>query len=209
MPLLRNDPELLQAFRAGKRAALETVYRHYARALDGYFRGLAHWAGAPELSQPSVVQDLLQEAFIWAFSAPARQAYDGHRDFSPYLRTIARNCFIDALRKRRNEVPLTLGEPPLTLEDVAVGDDEFDPKVLAALEAYVRDLSPPLRGVYEQRFVLGLSQEAACEKLGVSRRSLRTLEEHLRRGLRKALLVAGLLHDGPRLVVNTLETSRQ
>jgi RNA polymerase sigma factor (sigma-70 family) len=207
MPLFRENPSLLPAFREGRREALETVYRYYARSLDGYLRALSHWAGAPEFAQPSVVQDLMQETFIRAFSDVARRSYDPGQPFTPYLRTIARNCFIDQLRKRRPEVPVEVVEPSLTLE-ATNGDETYDPRVVLTLEAYLRDLPEALRGVYEQRFVRGLSQVEACDALGLSRRSLRTQEEHLRRGLRKALMLAGLLHGERYLGTATPQASR-
>jgi RNA polymerase sigma factor (sigma-70 family) len=194
MPLFHDVPGLLVAFREGKSEALSTVYRHYVRAVDGYLRALARRAGTPDLCQASAIADLLQEVFIRAFSPSARLAYDGLRDFGPYLNTIARNCFIDTLRKRRIEVPLGI-------EDLEAGPasasglDDYDPKVVAVLEAYLRNLSAPEKRVYELRFVEGRSQEAACEALGMSRRSLRTSEERLRKGLRKALFMAGILYE--------------
>jgi len=188
-----DAPGLLVAFREGRPDALSAVYRHYVRAVDGYLRALARRAGTADLCQPSAIADLLQESFIRAFSANARRAYDGLRDFGPYLNTIARNCFIDALRKRRIEVPLDIDalydEPP------AGGLADYDPKVVAVLESYLSGLSEPEKRVYEHRFELGCSQEAACAALGMSRRSLRTSEERLRKGLRKALFMAGVLHE--------------
>src|SRR5689334_18639017 len=111
MPLFEDAPGLLVAFREGNPEALSTVYRHYVRAVDGYLRALARRAGTPDLCQASAVADLLQEVFIRAFSPSARLGYDGLRDFGPYLNTIARNCFIDTLRKRKVEVPLGIEEP--------------------------------------------------------------------------------------------------
>ena len=192
MPLFHDVPGLLAAFREGRPDALSTVYRHYVRSVDGYLRALARRAGMPDLCQASAIADLLQEVFVRAFSPSARLAYDGLRDFGPYLNTIARNCFIDTLRKRKVEVPLGIEE--LEAGDAASGLDDYDPKVVAVLEAYLRDLSTPEKRVYEMRFVDGRSQEAACEALGMSRRSLRTSEERLRKGLRKALFRAGFLH---------------
>ena len=209
MPLFRNTPQLLVEFRAGKPAALEQVYRYYVRPVDTYFRTLARLAGVAELSQPSAVADLLQEAFIRAFSDNARIAFDGLREYSPYLHTIARNCFFDALRKRKKEVLIAPEDLPLSADDAPELEETYDPKVVAVLEVYLRDLPAALKGVYQQRFVHGLSQEAACEALGMSRRSLRTAEEHLRRGLRKALLLAGALHGGAGLGVKTLQASRE
>jgi RNA polymerase sigma-70 factor (ECF subfamily) len=208
MPLFRDTPELLLAFREGKPAALERVYRFYVRPMDIYFRAMARFAHTPELAQPSAIADLLQEIFMRAFSPNARQAYDGLRDFSPYLNTIARNCFIDAIRKRRKEILIGPGDLPLTAEDAPPEDEMYDPKVLAVLDAYLKQLPAELKGVYQQRFVLGLSQDQACKTLSVSRRTLRTAEEHLRRGLRKALLLAGVLHGSPALAPNPLQESR-
>lgn len=208
MPLLRNDPELLAAFRAGERRALETVYRFYARPLEGYFRALARRSGVTAFSHSGAIQDLLQDAFIRAFSYSARRSYDATRDFSPYIKAIARNSFVDALRKRKHEIPFEEHEAALTLDEVRV-DSDYEPEVLAALQAYLEQLSPDLRGVYEQRFELGLTQEAACRTLGVSRRSLRTLEEQLRRGLRKTLALAGLLRVERPVRLDALEPRQQ
>jgi RNA polymerase sigma factor (sigma-70 family) len=209
MPLLRSDPELLSAFREGKRAALETVYRHYVRSIDVYVRALARGTGVAELRQASVVQDLLQEVFIRAFSQPARRAYDDTRDFAPYLKTIARNCFIDVLRKRKDEITFVPDDGFLAVEELSLGEESYDREVLATLDAYLRQLSPELRGVYEERFERGLSQAAASERLGLSRRTLRTLETHLRRGLRKSLLLAGLLQTASHFPLAALEPSRE
>jgi len=194
MSVFEDAPGLLVAFREGKPEALSIVYRHYVRSVDGYLRALARRAGTPDLCQASAVADLLQEVFIRAFSPNARLSYDGLRDFGPYLNTIARNCFIDTLRKRRIEVPLGI-EDLRADEATDVGLDDYDPKVVAVLESYLGQLSNPEKRVYEARFVLGRSQEAACEALGLSRRSLRTAEDRLRKGLRKALFMAGVLYE--------------
>src|SRR6185436_18877538 len=150
-------------------------------------------AGRPELAQASAVADIVQEVFIRAFSPEARAAFDGLREFGPYLTVIAHNCFVDSLRARKREV-LTKPDDLLLAIDDRPGDTErlFDPKVLLILTDYLRELPASLKGVYEQRFVLGRSQVQASEALGLSRRALRTGESRLRRGLRQALRRAGI-----------------
>jgi DNA-directed RNA polymerase specialized sigma24 family protein len=54
-------------------------------------------------------------------------------------------------------------------------------------------LPASLRSTFEQRFVFEHSQELASSQLGVTRRSIRTREEHLKRGLRRALQAEGML----------------
>lgn len=209
MPLVRNSPQLLADFRAGKPAALEIVYRHYVRGVDIYLRDLARSARSAELAQPSAIADLLQEVFIRAFSHNARNAYDGLRDWGPYLNTIARNCFIDALRQGKKERLFGLDEGAVAVESVpATAQEQYEPVVIAVLESYLRELPAQLRGVYEQRFELGVSQEVASERLGLSRRSLRTAEEHLRRGLKKALVLAGVWQREVSPSARTLQVTR-
>ena len=193
---MSHNPDFLAAFRRGDRREIEMVYRFHMRSLEVYFRLLARRSGARELEQTSVVEDLLQDTFSRAFSTSAREAYDGAREFGPYLKAIARNCFIDLLRKRRRERHVLGAESLDTFEHLPSVEEPQDRRLVVALEDYLSGLSPVLKGVYETRFERGLSQAAACESLTLSRRSLRTLEEHLRRGFRKAL-VRVQLHCGP------------
>ena len=208
MPVFRENPELLSAFRRGERCALERVYRFYARQMDRYLRSLVRRTSATEFAQASAVADLLQDMFIRAFAEPARNAYDASRDYTPYLCSIGRNCFIDALRRRRREVLQAPEDLPFVVSDETRFDDRYEPQVLAVLTGYLEQLPDGLRGVYEQRFVLGRSQQVVCDVLGVSRRHLRTREDHLRRGLRKALVHAGVYQTQDALGVVSLQASR-
>src|SRR5581483_3924105 len=192
MSLLRDDPELLVAFREGRRDALERVYRAYVQSVDRLTRALVRAHGRRgEQAQESAAADLLQEVFIRAFSPAARHAYDGQRDFEPYLATIARNCFIDIVRAEQREAQKSLRELSLVVEEPFEDPDAGqDPRVMAVLAAYVAALPRDVAGVYEQRFVRGQSQSETSAVLGVSRRFVRTMEGRLRRGLRRALVRA-------------------
>ncbi len=196
MPIFQGQPHLLEAFRGGERWALERVYREHVRMLDGYLRTLARAGKANELSQPSAIADSLQEVFIRAFSAGARSAYDGTRPYAPYLRKIAKNLFIDQLRAQGRALEQLVETLPDATEAAALeGEPAADPRVATVLSSYLAALPPPLLGVYEQRFVLGHSQETACSALGITRRRLRTDEERLKTGLRRALMNHGILRS--------------
>jgi RNA polymerase sigma factor (sigma-70 family) len=193
MPELVDDAGWRDAYRAGRREALERVYRAHVRPVERYLRSLARAYSSPDLGQASAVADFLQEVFTRAFSASARRSYDGQRDFGAYVAAIARNCFVDALRARGREVLHAYDESTLQLDHPTSAMDEgLDPRVRAVLVAYVAGLPPDLKGVYDLRFAEGRSQDDACTALGVSRRTLRTKEEHLRKGLRRALVSAGV-----------------
>jgi RNA polymerase sigma factor (sigma-70 family) len=141
-----------------------------------------------------VIEDLLQEIFVRAFAPNARENFDAARPYFPYLKAIARNCFVDMLRARGREVLKAPDELDLDVEGEEVDSDPVvDPRVRRVLTQYLGELSAPLEGVYRERFVLGRSQDDASKSLGLSRRQLRTAEEHLRSGLRRALQRAGVL----------------
>jgi RNA polymerase sigma-70 factor (ECF subfamily) len=190
---LAGDPALLAGFREGRREVLERIYRDHVRAVEGYVRVLARASRAHHFAQSSVVADLVQDIFVRAFSARARASYDGLREFGPYLMTIARNCFVDLLRSSGREVPKSDDELVRLVEDATPAPEAFcDARTLEILNAFVAGLSADLRAVYEQRFVEGKSQIEAADALSITRRAVRTAEGHLRTGLRKALVRAGI-----------------
>jgi DNA-directed RNA polymerase specialized sigma24 family protein len=187
------SPGLLAAFRAGEREALDTVYRTYLGAVAHFLRALARDSGDPELAQSSVVADLLQDVFVRAFSDTGRRGYDGIREYGPYLKAIARNRFIDARRMRGREVLTSPDDPCLTGEyECGEVPGCCEPRARRVLAVYLRSLEPRVRCVYEHRFAWGFSQKQVSEAIGISRRAIRTIEGELRRGLRKALIRAGI-----------------
>jgi RNA polymerase sigma factor (sigma-70 family) len=194
---LRSRPWLVEEFRRGERAALTQVYRSYAPALHKYVRGLARRSGYIELGQVSAVSDVVQEVFARAFSPASRRAYNATHEYGPYLKRIARNCFIDAARQRNRELLKPPEQVILELDDrTRLQPDWTEPDlgIRCALTAYIESLPQALKGVYERRFVIGQSQGQTGEVLGLSRAQIRTGERQLRRGLRRALLGAGLGH---------------
>jgi RNA polymerase sigma factor (sigma-70 family) len=180
------EPAEVEPFRRGERAALERVYRGHVAAVERFARlallRMRRFTGAN-------LSDLVQEVFMRAFSASARASYDGRREYAPYLMTIARNVVIDWHRRTSRE-PLD----PLELETLLEGGaselpaaEAFPAELVSRVARYVDGLSPLLRGVHEQRFVLSEPQHRAAEALGISRQNLRTLEKKLIDGLRREL----------------------
>jgi RNA polymerase sigma factor (sigma-70 family) len=193
MTLFGHDPALLSAFREGRRDALAQTYRSYVRLVERYLHRMARASGAVELAQPNAIADLLQDVFIRAFSPGARMAYDGLRPYGAYLTVVARNCFIDTLRTHEREVP---SDPHELLRDLEIStepvDIPADPRLSVVVEVYLKALPPKLREICELRFALGQSQQGVSDTLGMSRRSLRTAEARLRKGLRRALARSGI-----------------
>jgi RNA polymerase sigma factor (sigma-70 family) len=180
------ETALLEAFRRGDRAALEKVYRAHIDAVERFLA--SRLARARRFSATNLA-DLVQEVFLRAFSQSARKSYDGERDYGPFLITIAKNVFIDWIRRSSREVGDARALEGLVdaAADDPAADELFEPELVEATTSYVEQLSPELRSVHERRFVHAEPQRSAAEALGISRQNLRTLEKKLVDGLRREL----------------------
>jgi RNA polymerase sigma factor (sigma-70 family) len=200
MPFLRTNRALLDRFRAGDPEALEQVYWEYVRKVERLLSegfqirsrgtrvaGLCH--------QPDDLADLVQEVFLRVFSEKGRRAYDGIRDFGPYLYTVARNMLVDWARLRGREVPAPWAEIEEALDVEPILDNPApwaEPATIRVVEEYLAGLSADLRQVHCLRHEECLSQEEVGKRLGLGRQAIRTLERRLQDGLAAALDSAGI-----------------
>jgi RNA polymerase sigma-70 factor (ECF subfamily) len=195
MPIFRNTPGLLQSFRDGSREAMATVYWAYVARVEMLVRRGFRLQDAR--SVPGVraenLEDLVQEIFAKAFSERARLAFDGLRDYGPFLFTLARNVVVDWARKKGREVSLDELEGDVPDRAPLESEDEpwTDPETASAVSTYLKTLSRDLGDVHRERYVLGHTQRVAAAALGLSRQQLRTREAHLRAGLDTALRALG------------------
>ena len=191
--IFRGRQELLRSFRDGTRAALEEVYWAYVDRVEHVLR-MGFVVAATGTHVPGAGQDhaeradLLQEVFARAFAPAARLAYDGIRDYAPYLDTIARNLLVDRARKRGREIPALDVEQAAAPSPADTDDAPWaDSQTMALVARYLEGLPEDLKVVHEARYVRCLSQRDAATALGISRQNLRTLEDRLRTGLRREL----------------------
>ena len=200
MPIFRLDRSLLERFRRGAPEALTTVYWEYLAKVEHLLRTgfdmrsrRLHVAGA--LGRPNELADLVQEVFLRAFSTKGRLAFDGRRDYGPYILAIARNILVDWARVKGREIPLSPAEIEAASEEISIPEESppwADPETVRIVEDYLSSLPLELREVHRLRYEEALSQTQAAERLGVGRQTLRTLESRLRSGLSAALDAAGL-----------------
>jgi len=201
MTVFHGRLDLLQRFRNGERAALEIVYRTYVERVAAIVRhGLRSPTqdDRPRVCRPEDMGDLVQEIFMRAFAPAARTGFDGLRDYGPYLFALARNVMIDWARRAGREVPTDWPEMEALAgaQGDSSADAELDPAVRAVVDKYLQGLDAELRAVHEARYLRGLTQEQGAATLGISRQSLRTLEQRLRTGLRRALKHSELARRG-------------
>jgi RNA polymerase sigma-70 factor (ECF subfamily) len=196
-PLFPEDAALLRRFRQGERDALERVYWAYVDRIEGVVRHgffLIQKEGLRiEGARADEVADLVQETFARAFSERARLAYDGVREYGPFLITITRNLLVDRARKLGRELSFEqLGEDRDDTEAPEPEATWADEATMKVVREYLATLPDELRRVHEQRYVRSLSQEQAARALGISRQQIRTLEKRLRDGLAQHMERAGI-----------------
>jgi len=193
-----REPELLARFRSGEEAALETVYARcldfVTRIADAVLRACAAGSTRGSGEMAAALADVVQEVFVKAFAPEARRRFDGTRPYHPYLAQITRNVAVDYWRQMRRYIPSDLDQliERLSLEEAVSNADNdrhdwADPETVAVVERYIGSLDEESRRVHDALYVKGLSQREAAALLGIGRQTLRTKEEHLRRGLRREL----------------------
>jgi RNA polymerase sigma factor (sigma-70 family) len=179
-----ESSDFLRRFKAGERSFLEKVYVAYVDEVEAYVRRFLAIYGRHG-ARPDV-GDLVQEAFLRAFAEKARHAFDGQRDYGPFLGALTRNLMVDWARRSGRELPtedldrFPHAGPPSEREWA-------DPQTMAAVNGYLGELPAELREVHELRYVQCRSQDETCSALAISRQTLRTREKHLRDGLRRHL----------------------
>ena len=188
--LFHGRRELLDAFRKGDRAALTEVYTAYAGEVARLLqRGCRLGGGhsAPGVKDPQRHRDLVQETFLKAFTGPARLAYDGLRDYRPYVLRIARNLLVDEARTGGRLVPVEDPQGDVEILDATPEEDLEWQRLRTATLAYCAGIAGPLRDFVRLRFEEDLSQRDVAERLAVTRRQVRTWEDEVRDGLRRHL----------------------
>ncbi len=196
--ILVEDRALLDAFRRGEHAALETVYRAYvdlvaAVARRGFVLDRQGGAHVPGAATDAEQQDIIQETFTRAFAEKARLSYDGLQPYRPWLMRICKNLMIDRVRKAGREISHpeidlgaddTLPEPELSLDER---------RLQHATAAFVAQLDEPSATLYRLRYTEGLPQHRVATEMGVGRKKVRLLEADLRDGLYQWLAARDLV----------------
>ncbi|MGC4120834.1 MAG: sigma-70 family RNA polymerase sigma factor [Myxococcales bacterium] len=209
--LLSQDRELREAFRRGEPAALERVYLAYAPEVGAYVANAfparatssRHLAGDSRGGlAPLDLDSVVQEVFLRAFKPDNRMAYDGIRPFKGLLFSMAKAAAIDWMRAQgklaRESVPLQAAPEVETLrvEDRSPEEKALESELRAVVAEFVQACDEGDRGIVEARFVEGLSQEQAAQKLGLSRGEVRWREKRIKKAFTDHVVKRGLREAG-------------
>src|SRR5438552_9918331 len=162
--------DLMRAANKGDAAAYNRLLTSLAPALRSVARRRLGRAGMPADDAEDIVQEVLLAIHL------KRQTWDASLPFGPWLRAIARNKLIDAMRRRgrRDYVPI---------EDVAemLASDAAEPTpVPGRLDQHLQDLPGRQRSVVTAISFDGFSIRETATRLAISEGAVRVA---LHRGL--------------------------
>jgi RNA polymerase sigma-70 factor (ECF subfamily) len=157
-----SDGELIQRAGGGDRAALESLYEKYARAVFGL--------ALRRLGDRGRAEDAVQETFVSIWRAA--RTYDPARGpGAPWLFAVARNAIVDRSRAR-SEPPVEVPEEP---------SSESGPEERAELSwtqwrvhRALEDLPESEREVIALAYWRGLSQSEVAAALGIPLGTVKT-----------------------------------
>lgn len=167
----QTDEMLLEAARAGNRAAFDSLVLRYEKELFGYLRRY--------LGDAALAEDVFQNTFLKVYEK--LDQYEPGRPVRPWLYTIATHQAVDALRRvnRRGAVSLDRkGSPGLegeqsSLADLLVAKDQSPQDALSLEEQRraLREAVEELPELYREVLLLAYYQEMKykdiAEVLGV------------------------------------------
>lgn len=163
-PTIPSDEQLLACFAAGRREALDELFRRYRmQAYRVAYRLLNHEADA---------LDAVQDGFIKALTH--LDSFRGHSSFKTWLLRVVSNAALDLGRQRGRRETLRLDTPVIDSENesLAVCPDPAQSLERADLRRLIGDALATLPEAQRRTFVLhadaGLSYREVADALGIS-----------------------------------------
>ena len=146
-----EDMVLIKAYTAGNERAFEVLYRRYRKQLYGYLYNLMS-------GNASEAEEIFEETWIKVIDR--LPSYRDEGKFSAWLFRVARNIFIDTVRKnKRNALPMESGDLPDVPDWSRRPEREMEEQETAAAIAEALDQLPS-----EQKEVFLLRQQALSFK---------------------------------------------
>ena len=183
--IVADDRELVTQALKGDDTAFEYLFNRYRDAIHRLF--------VQRLGGTNDADDLLQETFIKVFLNLDK--YDTAFTFGQWIYTIARNTFIDFVRRRRDDLfvdaaPTGAASGLNSVSQEATPEERFiDRQRGAQLEQHLAKMSPRYRQLIELRFFCEYSYEEIAAELGMPLGTVKT-QIHRARAQLCALITA-------------------
>lgn len=158
--IVATDSQLVRLAAEGDHRAFEYLFMRYNEAIKHLFD--------QRLGDTDTSNDLLQETFIKVYLHLAD--YSPNYTFGQWIYTIARNTFIDYVRRRRDS--LSIDSLTSTPSLAPTTDEEPDKRIISEqhsvqIERCMAALPEKYRQMAEMRFVRELSYEEIASQMGL------------------------------------------
>ncbi|MEG1621969.1 MAG: RNA polymerase sigma factor [Alistipes sp.] len=162
--IVADDRELVRLVLQGDDCAFEYLFNRYRDAISRLF--VQRIGAVPE------VDDLLQETFIKVYINIYR--YSANYTFGQWVYTIARNTFVDFVRKRQDDMPLDeiFTSPPSNTPNPE--ERIINLQQRAQIDGYLSQLTPRYRRLIELRFFEEYTYEEIAGKLKIPLGTVKT-----------------------------------
>lgn len=168
--IVADDRRLVELVLGGDDAAFEYLFDRYHEAIRRLF--MQRMGGID-------VDDLLQETFIKVYINLHR--YRADYTFGQWVYTIARNTFVDFLRRRQDDLPIDERFAAPASNAPTPEESVINLQQRRQLENYLERLSPHYRRLIELRFFEERSYEEIAAKLALPLGTVKT-QIHRARG---------------------------
>lgn len=167
--IIATDAELVEMVLGGNNNAFEALFDRYGDSL--YRLYLTRTGGKYDDTN-----DLIQEIFVKTYLN--LDSYDQRYTFGQWIYTIARNTFIDYLRKRRDDLSIDNTRGEYIRQPMSPAPDPEENIIRAEqrgqLEEYLSRMPAKYRSLIELRFFKYLSYEEIAEHLNLPLGTVKT-----------------------------------
>lgn len=176
--MTRTDEQLIIAYRAGQREALEILFGRHMKTVYGFVYRL--------MGDTHAAEDITQDAFVKAWKHLKR--FDTNRKFKTWILQIAKNTAFDYLKKKK-AVPFSALDDPDSdnaFIDTIVDSEPLPSAVLERAESIhvltsaLQQLSPVSRAVMHLYYHDGMTFREIADSI---EESLNTVKSRHRRAL--------------------------
>ncbi len=185
--IILSDQQLIVLAGDGDSQAFEALFNRYRDAI--------HKLYLQRTGNVEDADDLLQETFVKVFLN--LEKYDTAFTFGQWVYTIARNAFIDHVRKRRDDLSIEMlpSGGQLTSNSMEASPEEryINSQRGAQLQDHLSRLSPRYRKLIELRFFMEYSYEEIASHLDLPMGTVKTQIHRAREQLCKLITESDIL----------------
>ncbi len=172
--IIADDKRLVELVLEGDNLAFEYLFNRYRESISRLF---VQRLGGTAASATNA-DDLLQETFIKVYVNLHR--YSPQYTFGQWLYTIARNTFIDHMRRRSDDMSLDDRFSPPASPSPTPEESVINLQRRTQIDRCLEELSPRYRRLFELRFVDDCSYEEIAERLELPLGTVKTGIHRLR-----------------------------